>query len=73
MVEKMTESKELSTLINQSLALIDQIQKHPDFKATEYHPDLTLGDAQQAFLELRWQTLPQSEQINFFSLERLTS
>ncbi len=73
MVQKMTESKELLSLIDQSLALIDQIQKHPDFKATEYHPDLTLGDAQQAFLELRWETLPPSEPIKIFSLEGLSS
>jgi hypothetical protein len=72
-VQKMTESKELSTLINQSLALIDQIQKHPDFQAVEYSPDLTLGDAQQALLELRWETLPQSEPIKTFSLEGFTN
>ncbi|MCC2694496.1 hypothetical protein IQ240_18175 [Nodularia sp. LEGE 04288] len=73
MVQKMTESKELSTLINQSLALIDQIQKHPDFQAVEYSPDLTLGDAQQALLELRWQTLPQSQPIQNCSLQNLTT
>ena len=73
MVQKMTESKELSTLINQSLALIDQIQKHPDFQAVEYSPDLTLGDAQQALVELRWQTLPQSQPSKTFSLEGFTN
>jgi hypothetical protein len=72
-VQKMTESKELSTLINQSLALIEQIQKHPDFQAVEYSPDLTLGDAQQALLELHWQTLPQSQPIKNFSLQNLSS
>ena len=73
MVQKMTESKELSTLIDQSLALIDKIQKHPDFHAVKYSPDLTLGDAQQALLELHWETLPPSELIKIFSLEGLSS
>ena len=73
MVEKMTENKELSTLINQSLALIDQIQKHPDFKAVKYSPDLTLGDAQQALLELHWETLPQSQPIQNCSLQNFSS
>ena len=69
----MTESKELSTLIDQSLALIHKIQNHPDFQAVQYSPDLTLGDAQQALLELHWETLRQSQPSKTFSLEGFTN
>ena len=73
MVEKMTERPELLDLIDQSLALLNKIQKHPDFKSVEYAPDVTLGDAQQALIELRWESLPQSPIINIFALEGFTN
>jgi hypothetical protein len=58
MVPEIAQSPELLDLIDQSLALLNKIQKHPDFKSVEYAPDVTLGDAQQALIELRWQNLP---------------
>ena len=73
MVGKITKNQELSNLIDQSLALLNQIQKHPDFQALEYHPDVTLGDAQQALIELHWETLPPDQPIKIFSLESFIS
>ena len=73
MVPEIAESPELLDLIDQSLALLNKIQKHPDFKSVEYAPDVTLGDAEQALIELRWETLPQSPIINIFALEGFTN
>ena len=63
----------LTDLINQSLQLLEEIQQHPDFKNLEYAPDLTIGDAEQALIELKWQTIPQPPTINLFSLEGFSS
>ncbi|QLE59975.1 hypothetical protein [Nostoc sp. TCL26-01] len=73
MVQQMTQTKELSKLINQSLTLIEKIKNHPQFKLVEYSPDLTLGDAQQALIELQSELRnPQGEPINIFALEGFT-
>ncbi|MBW4558107.1 MAG: hypothetical protein KME59_19665 [Trichormus sp. ATA11-4-KO1] len=82
MVQQITETRELSNLINQSLTLIEKIKSHPQFKLVEYSPDLTLGDAQQALIELQSE-LPinyssnvkntSRESLNFFTLEDFTS
>jgi hypothetical protein len=70
MVQQMTQTRELSNLINQSLTLIEKIKSHPQFKLVEYSPDLTLGDAQQALIELQSELRnPQGEPINIFALE----
>ena len=68
-----TEQTELTDLVDQALEVIAKIQNHRDFKAVEYSPDLTLGDAQQALLELRWETLPQSPKLDIFSFEGFTN
>lgn len=82
MVQQITETKELSKLISQSLTLIEKIKSHPQFKLVEYSPDLTLGDAQQALIELQSE-LPiyptskvknnSGEALNVFALEGFTS
>jgi hypothetical protein len=70
----MTETRELSKLINQSLTLIEKIKNHPQFKTLNYQPDITLGDAQQALIELQSELCnPQGEPINIFALEGFTS
>ncbi|MBW4558742.1 MAG: hypothetical protein KME59_22995 [Trichormus sp. ATA11-4-KO1] len=63
----------LPDLINKTQKLLAQIRKHPDYKSLEYHPDVTLGDAEQALIELRCQTLPPSEPIRILSLEDFTA
>ncbi|WP_414546626.1 hypothetical protein [Nostoc sp. CCY0012] len=74
MVQQITETRDLSKLINQSLTLIEKIKSHPQFKLVEYSPDVTLGDAQQALIELQSELRnPQGEPINIFALEGFTS
>ena len=68
-----TEQLELTDLVDQALEVIAKIQNHRDFKAVEYSPDLTVGDAEQALIELRWQTLPQSPKLDIFTLEGFTN
>ncbi|MCG6133970.1 MAG: hypothetical protein MET45_04830 [Nostoc sp. LLA-1] len=63
----------LPELINQAQELLAQIRKHPDFKTLKYHPDVTLGDAEQALIELQSQTLLSSEAIRIFALEGFTA
>jgi hypothetical protein len=70
MVQQITETRELSKLISQSLTLIERIKSHPQFQLIEYSPDLTLGDAQQALIELQSELCnSQGEPINIFALE----
>ncbi|WP_414546067.1 hypothetical protein [Nostoc sp. CCY0012] len=74
MVQQMTQTRELSKLINQSLTLIEKIKSHPQFQTLNYQPDVTLGDAQQALMELQSELRnPQREPINIFALEGFTS
>ena len=70
---ELTKQTELTDLVDQALELLTKIQKHTDFKAVEYSPDLTVGDAEQALIELRWETLPQSPKLDIFSLEGFTN
>ena len=72
-MSKQTEQLELTDLVDQALEVIAKIQNHRDFKAVEYSPDLTVGDAEQALIELRWQTLPQSPKLDIFALEGFTN
>lgn len=55
---ELNKQTELTDLVAQALELLTKIQNHRDFKAVEYSPDLTVGDAQQALIELRWEALP---------------
>ena len=59
----------LPELINQAQQLLTQIHQHPQYKAIEYHPDLSIGDAIQALNELRFEVLPSLEPLQIFSLE----
>ena len=68
-----TEQTELTDLVEQALELLTKIQNHRDFKAVEYSPDLTLGDAEQALIELRWETVPKSPRLDIFALEGFTN
>lgn len=69
-----TEQTELTDLVDQALEVIAKIQNHRDFKFVEYSPDLTVGDAEQALIELRWETLPKySPKLDLFSLEGFTN
>jgi hypothetical protein len=43
----------LPELINQAQQLMTQIRQHPNFKALNYSPDVTIADAYQALNELR--------------------
>ena len=67
-----TKQTELTDLVNQALELLTKIQNHRDFKSIEYSPDLTLGDAEQALLELRW-NIPQPPLSYIFSLKGFTN
>ena len=67
-----TEQPELTDLVDQALEVIAKIQNHRDFKAVEYSPDITVS-YQQALIELRWQTLPQSPRLDIFALEGFTN
>jgi hypothetical protein len=74
MVQQITETRELSKLITQSLTLIEKIKNHPQFQTLNYQPDITLVDAQQALIELQSELCnPQGEPINIFALEGFTS
>ncbi|MEA5504848.1 hypothetical protein VB735_17390 [Halotia wernerae UHCC 0503] len=44
----------LPELISQCQELLSEICQHPEYKALDYHPDVTLGDATQALNELNW-------------------
>ncbi|WP_341531673.1 hypothetical protein WKK05_38830 (plasmid) [Nostoc sp. UHCC 0302] len=43
----------LHTLIDAAKFILNEIVVHPDFKALNYHPDLTIGDAQTALSYLK--------------------
>lgn len=43
----------LLQLVESAEFLISQIEKHPDYQALVYHPDLTIGDAQTALSYLK--------------------
>jgi hypothetical protein len=67
-------TRTIQELINQSLETIQEIKNHPQFKTLNYQPDVTLGDAQQALIELRSELLNQhGEPLNIFALEGFTS
>ncbi|MEA5559349.1 hypothetical protein [Nodularia spumigena] len=68
-----TEQTELTDLLDQALEVLAKIKNHRDFKAVEYSPDVTVGDAEQALIELRWETLPKSPRLNIFALESFTN
>ncbi|MBD2492080.1 hypothetical protein [Aulosira sp. FACHB-615] len=44
---------DLLLLVESAQFLISQIEKHPDYQALDYHPDLTIGDAQTALSYLK--------------------
>ena len=67
-----TQKTELTELVDQALELLARIQNHRDFKSVEYSPDLTVGDAEQALIELRW-SIPQPPLSYIFSLEGFTN
>jgi hypothetical protein len=67
-------TRTIQELVNQSLETIQEIKNHPHFKTLNYQPDVTLGDAQQALIELQSELRnPQGEPINIFALEGFTS
>ncbi|MBD2439811.1 hypothetical protein [Nostoc sp. FACHB-110] len=43
----------LSLLVESAKYLVSQIEKHPDYQALNYQPDLTIGDAQTALSYLQ--------------------
>ncbi|MBW4616372.1 MAG: hypothetical protein KME21_24475 [Desmonostoc vinosum HA7617-LM4] len=43
----------LHTLVAAAKFILSEIDRHPDFKAINYHPDLTIGDAQTALSYLQ--------------------
>ncbi|MBD2452274.1 hypothetical protein H6G76_35275 [Nostoc sp. FACHB-152] len=43
----------LLLLVESAQYLISQIEKHPDYQALDYQPDLTVGDAQTALSYLK--------------------
>ncbi|MBW4617698.1 MAG: hypothetical protein KME21_31815 [Desmonostoc vinosum HA7617-LM4] len=43
----------LYTLVDAAKFVLQEIAKHPDFQALDYHPDLTIGDAQTALSYLK--------------------
>ncbi|MBD2473182.1 hypothetical protein [Nostoc sp. FACHB-145] len=43
----------LLLLVESAQYLISQIEKHPDYQALDYQPDLTIGDAQTALSYLK--------------------
>ncbi|MBD2302778.1 hypothetical protein [Nostoc sp. FACHB-190] len=47
------DSPDLLLLVESAKYLISQIEKHPDYQALDYHPDLTIGDAQTALSYLK--------------------
>ncbi|MBD2459407.1 hypothetical protein H6G80_35970 [Nostoc sp. FACHB-87] len=44
---------DLLLLVESAQFLISQIEKHPDYQALDYQPDLTVGDAQTALSYLK--------------------
>jgi hypothetical protein len=44
---------DLNTLINAAKFILIEIARHPDYQALNYHPDLTIGDAQTALSYLQ--------------------
>ncbi|MBD2302829.1 hypothetical protein [Nostoc sp. FACHB-190] len=44
---------DLLLLVESAQFLITQIEKHPDYQALDYQPDLTVGDAQTALSYLK--------------------
>ncbi len=38
----------LHTLVEAAKFILQEIVRHPEFQALDYHPDLTIGDAQTA-------------------------
>ncbi|MBD2492690.1 hypothetical protein [Aulosira sp. FACHB-615] len=47
------DSPDLLLLVESAKYLISQIEKHPDYQALDYQPDLTIGDAQTALSYLK--------------------
>ncbi|WP_199338086.1 hypothetical protein [Nostoc sp. FACHB-280] len=47
--------------------MITQIEKHSDYQALDYQPDLTIGDAQTALSYLKCEL--ESKQQSFINLE----
>ncbi|WP_341531607.1 hypothetical protein WKK05_36640 (plasmid) [Nostoc sp. UHCC 0302] len=43
----------LHTLVDAAKFILNEIAIHPDFKALNYHPNLTIGDAQAALSYLK--------------------
>ncbi|MBD2498815.1 hypothetical protein [Nostoc sp. FACHB-280] len=44
---------DLLLLVESAKYLISQIEKHPDYQALDYQPDLTIGDARTALSYLK--------------------
>lgn len=61
--------KTLAELVAEAQEKLAEIRQHPDFKALDYYPDCTLGDAAQALNELSWVVLPPMNHIDIPSFE----
>ncbi|MBE9210642.1 hypothetical protein IQ244_29895 [Nostoc sp. LEGE 06077] len=46
---------DLLLLVESAKYLVSQIEKHPDYQALDYQPDLTVGDAQTALSYLKYE------------------
>ncbi|MBD2498559.1 hypothetical protein H6G75_30215 [Nostoc sp. FACHB-280] len=57
----------LLLLVESAQYLITQIEKHSDYQALDYQPDLTIGDAQTALSYLKCEL--ESKQQSFINLE----
>ncbi|RCJ24029.1 hypothetical protein A6770_28700 [Nostoc minutum NIES-26] len=44
---------DMQMLINAGILILNEIAKHPDFKALDYQPDVTIADAQAAITYLK--------------------
>jgi hypothetical protein len=44
---------DMQMLINAANFILQEIQKHPDYKALDYQPDVTITDAQAALSYLQ--------------------
>ena len=62
-------SQPLTELIATGQEILQAIHQHPDYKALNYYPDLSIGDAIQALNELNFEVLPNPEPLQIFSLE----
>ncbi len=56
----------LQNLVDGAILILAEIARHPDFLSLNYHPDVTIGDAQDALTYIKSE-LENNQQISLES------